>query len=300
MRNPRTSWPIETRVKYIVIFEEVRRQYPHFSVRRFCQALEVPYSTFARWWKAKWRYGYKALQDRSRRPRRRPTALPGRVLDIIRQAHRRLGLGVRLLHAYLTQAGLITCSLSSVYRVLRRAGALTPRPRKPKPVWIRYAKSLPGERAQMDIKYLPQNRYQLTLIDDCSRLLAATVLTERTSAAVCSALPSLLAAFPFPIRCFQTDNGPEFSRSLTAFLRRLSIRHARIRPRTPHLNGKVERVQRTVQEEHWDGVGPGSVEEWEQQLQAYVRFYNERRLHSALGYKTPMQYAMERLPQARF
>jgi transposase InsO family protein len=222
------------------------------------------------------------------------------VLDVIRHAHRQLGWGVRRLYAYLRQAGRITCSLSSVYRVLRRCGALVRRPRKPKPNWIRYAKAVPGERAQMDLKYLPQNRYQLTLIDDCSRTLAATVLEARTTAAVCRALPGLLAAFPFSLRCIQTDNGSEFGLDLTALLKRLDIRHTRIRPRSPHLNGKVERVQRTVQEEFWDGIGPGPLADWERFLQDYVRFYNRVRQHSALGYKTPMQYALQRLPrQAR-
>ena len=223
------------------------------------------------------------------RPPQTPTTLP----------HRQLRLGVRRLHAYLIQAGLISCSLSSVYRVLKRAGALVHRPRKPKPVWTRYAKALPGERGQMDLMYLPQGRYQLTLVDDCSRFLAAIILTQRSTAAVCSVVPRLLHAFPFPFHCIQTDNGSEFGRALTLLLRRLGIRHARIRPRSPHLNGKVERAQRTVREEYWDGVGPGLVEEWERALQDYLRFYNRRRLHSALGYMAPMAYALERLPRAR-
>jgi transposase InsO family protein len=150
----------------------------------------------------------------------------------------------------------------------------------------------------MDLLYLPEGRYQLTLVDDCSRVLAATVLTRRTCAAVCEVLPRLLRSVPFPIRCIQTDNGPEFSETLTGLLRRTGIRHVHIRPRTPHLNGKVERVQRTVREEHWDGVVAGSVLEWEEGLQAYVRFYNNKRLHSALGYSAPLVYALERLPQA--
>jgi transposase InsO family protein len=207
---------------------------------------------------------------------------------------------MRRLHAYLRQAGLIHCSLSSVYRVLRRCGALVRRPRKPKPVWTRYAKAIPGERAQMDLMYLPQGRYQLTLVDDCSRFLAATVLEKRTTAAVCKALPELLGTIPFSLCCLQTDNGSEFGRDLTRLLHRLGIRHARIRPRCPHLNGKVERVQRTVQEEFWDGIGPGPLDEWERFLQDYLRFYNRVRQHSALGYTTPMQYALQRLPcQAR-
>lgn len=243
------------------------------------------------------REGNRALGDRSRRPRGSPRALPGQILDVIRSAHKELGWGIRRLHAQLRQAGLIRCSLSSVYRVLRRCGALVRRPRKPKPVWIRYAKEVPGERAQMDLKYLPQSRFQLTLVDDCSRLLAATVLERRTATAVCQALPQLLRAFPFPLRCIQTDNGPEFGQSLSSLLRRLGVRHTRIRPRTPHLNGKVERVQRTVQEEFWDGIDPGPREHWERWLQDYVRFYNQRRQHSALGYRAPMEYALPRQAQ---
>jgi transposase InsO family protein len=299
MHKPGTPWPVATRVSYIVAFEGLHRRQPRLSARRFCEAAEIPYPTFARWW-AGWRQrGKRALLDRPKRPRRRPNALDGRVLDIIRQVHRQLGLGVRRLHAHLTQAGLISCSLSSVYRVLKRAGALIHRPRKPKPIWTRYAKALPGERGQMDLMYLPEGRYQFTLVDDCSRLLAATVLTQRTTAAVCLALPRLLHSFPFPFSCIQTDNGSEFGRALTFLLHRLGIRHARIRPRSPHLNGKVERVQRTVREEYWDGVGPGPVEEWERGLQDYLRFYNRKRLHSALGYTAPMPYALQRLPRAR-
>jgi len=295
MHKVRTPWPTETRVGYIVSFEECRRRWG-VSARQFCSVAGVPYSTFARWW-ARWqKEGNQALGDRSRRPRRSPSALQGQVLDVIRRAHRQLGWGVRRLYAYLKRAKLITCSLSSVYRVLRRCGALLRRPRKPKPVWIRYAKAVPGERAQMDLKYLPQDRYQLTLVDDCSRLLAATVLEARTTAAVCRALPGLLQTFPFPLRCIQTDNGSEFGLELTTLLRRLGVRHTRIRPRSPHLNGKVERVQRTVQEEFWDGIGPGPLHQWERFLQDYVRFYNTRRQHSALDYTTPMSYALQRLP----
>ena len=157
-------------------------------------------------------------------------------------------------------------------------------------------KALPGQRVQMDsVGYppagrhdLPEGRYQITLIDDCSRFLAASVLSERTCAAVCEGLPRLLESIPFPIRCLQADNGPEFSSELTGLLRRRGIRHVLMMPRTPHLNGKVERVQRTMREELWDGALPGTVPEWEKGLQAHVRFHNKKRLHSVLGYSTPL------------
>jgi transposase InsO family protein len=296
MHKVRTSWPVETRVRYVVTYDELRKQHPRLTARRFATMIEVPYSTFARWLARFRTEGPRGLMERSRRPRHRPNALPGSVLDIVRAAHRRSGLGVRLLHHVLTAAARIRCSVSSVYRILRRAGALVARPRRPKPVWTRYQKAVPGERAQMDLKYLPQGRFQLTLVDDCSRMVAATVLTRRTSAAVCEALPGLLAALPFPLRCIQTDNGGEFGLALTRLLEAQGIRHARIRPHTPRLNGKVERVQRTMAEELWDHLAPGSLAAWQRQLERYLRFYNQRRPHSALGYQAPLGYARDRLP----
>lgn len=188
-------------------------------------------------------------------------------------ARHTLGIGVKRLHATLQADGRIGCSTSSVYRVLRRTGDLTGKPRSPKPVWQRYAKQPPGERAQMDLKYLPEDRFQLTLLDDCSRLLATTVLTGRTMADVAAALPALLARFPFPLQCIQTDNGSEFQSAFTAALTACGIRHAPTRPRTPRPNGKVERVQRTCQEEFWDGVTGSDLAGWEADLQAYVRVY---------------------------
>ena len=63
MHKTGTPWPVATRVRYIVSFEELRRQHPHLSARRFCEAAEVPYPTFARWWAAWRQKGKCALLD---------------------------------------------------------------------------------------------------------------------------------------------------------------------------------------------------------------------------------------------
>lgn len=295
MKKARTPWPVATRVQYVVSYEYVQKKWG-LSARQFCRTAEVPYPTFARWWAAWRRSGKYGLLDRSRRPHRSPNSLAVAIVELVRRFHRELGVGVRRLHAHLTQSG-IRCSLSSVYRILRRAGALVLRPRKPKQKWIRYAKAVPGERAQMDLKYLPRGLFQLTLIDDCSRYLAACVIPKRTTAAVCAVLPALLKELPFSLRCIQTDNGSEFGLTLTALLKTCGIRHVRTKPRTPRLNGKVERVHRTMQEEFWDAVEEARPERWKPWLRDYVRFYNRRRIHSALGYKTPAEYALDRLPR---
>ena len=137
MRKSGTSWPLETRVKLVAIYQELCRQNSHYSARQFSRYSDVPYSTFCRWL-ARWRErGRLALLDAPRRPRRCPTALSGREVTLIRRAHQALGFGVHRLHAALKRAGVVARSLGSVYRVLRRCGALLRHPRKPKPVWIR-------------------------------------------------------------------------------------------------------------------------------------------------------------------
>ncbi len=277
MHQPRTPWSVAERAQFVGAYEGFRKLDARFSAKSFCQFHEVPYSTFCRWLQRFRQQGARGLADRSHAPKRRPTRLSGREETLIRQAHKALGCGVHRLYAYLRAARLTPRSFSSVYRVLSRCGALVKRRRRPKPNWILYAKAFPGERAQMDIKYLPEGRYQLTLIDDCSRLTAATVLQDRTQATVLEAMPRLLAAFPFAMRCIQTDNGPEFERGLSRWLEARGIRHTRIRPRQPHLNGKVERVQRTIAEEYWDGVTTPYGPAWERGLQAYIELYNRRR-----------------------
>lgn len=298
MHQPRTPWALTERVRYVAIFAELQKQSPNWTARRFASFHDVPYSTFCRWLVRFRRAGASALRDRSHRPRHLPGKLSGQEETAIRRAHAALHCGVHRLYAYLKAARLTHRSFSSVYRVLSRCGALLKRRRRPKPNWQMYAKAWPGERAQMDIKYLPEGRYQLTLIDDCSRLTAATVMTGRTQADVIQALPRLLAAFPFELRCIQTDNGAEFESRFHAWLEEHGIRHVRIRPRQPHLNGKVERVQRTIAEEYWDGVVGPPAPAWETGLQAYLKLYNRRRPHRSLDYQTPWRYALQRLTAA--
>jgi transposase InsO family protein len=299
MHQPATPWPVEQRIRFVALYDELHKRQPTITARHFCRFLEVPYSTFCRWLARFRAHGARGLTDRSRRPKHLPLKLSGREEEVIRRAHQFLGCGVHRLHAYLKVTRLSTRSCSSVYRVLRRCGALVQRRRRPKPNWQLYAKAWPGERAQMDIKYLPHGRYQLTLIDDCSRLTAATVLSGRTQQDVIAALPRLLAAFPFPVRCIQTDNGAEFESQFHRWLGAHQIRHTRIRPRQPHLNGKVERVQRTIAEEYWDGVTTPPGPDWEAGLEAYLRLYNRQRPHRSLDYLTPWRYAQNRLTTDR-
>ena len=64
-------------------------------------------------------------------------------------------------------------------------------------------------------------------------------------------LDEVLRRLPFRVQVVQTDNGAEFQSHFHWRLEALDIRHAYIRPRTPHLNGKVERSHRIDDQEFY-------------------------------------------------
>ena len=107
----------------------------------------------------------------------------------------------------------------------------------------------------------------------------------------------MIEEFPFPIQRIQTDRGAEFfGQEFQAAMKRNYIKFRSIRPRSPHLNGKVERSQMTDKIEFYPTVDIYSeklvdlAEEWQFD-------YNWRRPHSSLGGKTPLEKACELILQ---
>ncbi len=99
---------------------------------------------------------------------------------------------------------------------------------------------------------------------------------------------------PFAVQRVQTDRGIEFfAETVRRRLMAEAIRFRPVPPRSPHLNGKVERVQRTALEEFWftvDPKAPGIAD----QLAEWVHHYNWDRQHEALNGSTPIDRVCER------
>jgi len=88
-----------------------------------------------------------------------------------------------------------------------------------------------------------------------------------------------------------TDNGSSFTaRVFQEFLGRVRVfRHVRVSYRSPELIGLIERFHRTLKEEHlWPAVYETDLQAREE-LAGYVEFYNQRRVHQALEYCTPVE-----------
>ena len=110
---------------------------------------------------------------------------------------------------------------------------------------LRYARPIPGERIQMDVCKIAPRLYQYTAIDDCSRV---GLLRRKSAASTLAFLDHVVEEMSVSIQRIQTEQGQEFFAYVVQDrLRSWSIKFRPIRPRPPHLNGKVERVQRTAQ-----------------------------------------------------
>ena len=120
----------------------------------------------------------------------------------------------------------------------------------------RYNKQVPGHHIQMDVKFLTFTgkrgekirRFQYTAIDDATRVRALKVYDKHTQANAIDFVDHIIKKFPFRIKEIRTDNGHEFQAKFHWHVEDQGIRHAYIKPRSPQLNGKVERVQATFEE----------------------------------------------------
>jgi putative transposase len=98
----------------------------------------------------------------------------------------------------------------------------------------------------MDTCKIAPGIYQYTAIDDCTRIRVLAIYSRRSAANSLLFLERAIEEFPFPIQAIQTDRGREFFAYLfQEKLMEYAIKFRPVKPASPHLNGKVERSQRT-------------------------------------------------------
>ncbi len=131
-------------------------------------------------------------------------------------------------------------------------------------------------------------RRQFTAVDVVSRLGAADVRGVATAGTATDFLAGLLARLPFPVRAIQVDGGSEFKASFEAACQDLGLALFVLPPRSPKLNGRVERLNRTFREEFWELYdGDLDLPPLRAALREWETAYNHARPHQALGYLTP-------------
>jgi transposase InsO family protein len=273
------------------------------NVAQACRHFGLSRNAFYKW-KARFEaQGEAGLCDRPRTPHRSPRATPREVVSKILYLRQRYHFGAGRIADYLQRFHQLKVARSTVHHILTRHGLnLLPAHHKRKLAgrqWKRYEKPQPGHRLQLDVKFLEriagtQKRlYQFTAIDDCTRIRVLKIYDACNQASAIRFVNEVIRRLPFRILVIQTDNGAEFQSRFHWHLESLDIRHAYIRPRTPHLNGKVERSHRVDEQEFYqlldkDGIAD-DIHLFNDKLREWEDYYNYHRPHGALEGQTPYE-----------
>lgn len=143
----------------------------------------------------------------------------------------------------------------------------------------------PGELVQIDCVIKVKNgvkRYIVSAIDYVSSFAYSYAYKSLSSTATSDFMDKLITIAPFTISHIQTDNGGEFSKYFDEKLTKLGIVHFWNYVKKPIYNGKIERYNRTSQEEFIDpniGILFEDINEFNQQLADWCIFYNTKRPH---------------------
>jgi transposase InsO family protein len=261
-----------------------------------CRHFAIARQTFYRWQRRDDPFNLASLEDRSSRPRevRQRTWTTAEVVAVqrLRETYPRWGeakLAVLLLREGLklsvSRVGRILSYLKSrgvLKEPLRRSLARRRQyaVRKPR----EYQATAPGDIVQLDtMDVRPEPGVvlkQFTAVDVVSRWSVPTIASNATATLASKALDDLIARSPFPIRAIQVDGGSEFMAGFEDACQQKGILLFELPPRSPKLNGRVERANRTFQEEFYDcSAATPTVSGFRPGLLAWEDIYNTIRPH---------------------
>lgn len=268
-------------------------------VGTWSEKTELPAKVFVRWlevvpskyfdWKK--RYG-KVNEHNARVPR--DHWLEDHERDaIIEYGRTHLQDGYRRMTFMMLDENVVAVSPATVYRVLSRAGLLSRWNRQPSKKGTGFVQPLrPHEHWHTDISYLNicgTFYYLCSVLDGCSRTIVHWEIRQSmTEGEVELVLLKAKEKYPDARPRIISDNGPQFiARDFKEFIRVNGMDHVRTSPFYPQSNGKMERWHQTLKSEAIRPRTPLSEEDARAVVADFVRHYNEKRLHSALGYVTP-------------
>ncbi len=291
------------------------------NARLTCRHFDVSPQTFYRW-KKRYNPRYPAsLEERSHRPQhlRQPTYPLELAIAVLKLREQYPRWGKDKLVILLHREGF-NCSASMVGRILHKlkeCGVLrepipnhiSARKRQLKrPYAIRkpreYVAKQPGDIVEvdtLDVRPLPGITLKhFTARDVISRWDVLEAHTRATSNTASGFIDVLLQRMPFPIRAIQVDGGSEFQDAFERECQKRGIKLFVLPPRSPKLNGHVERAQRTHTEEFYEVTEANfEIRGLNQALLEWEKVYNTIRPHQALGYLTPQQFLEQCQPKRK-
>lgn len=201
--------------------------------------------------------------------------------------------GYRRLTYMMLDADVVAVSPASVWRVLHQAGRLARFPQHVSKKGTGFEQPLvPHEHWHIDIAHINVHGtfyYLCAVLDGASRYIVDWSLGERMHEMdVEILLQRAKEKFPQAQPRIISDNGPQFiAKDFKEFIRLSGMTHVRTSPYYPQSNGKIERWNKSIKSESIRPGVPLTVGDAIGLVEQYVTYYNDKRLHSAIGYVTP-------------
>lgn len=270
---------------------------------------------------ARWRSRYdgtaQSLLPQSRRPLHHPNEHKTHELELIRKMYKRYSRdGLAEIYVQCQRRGYKR-SYGAMKKMIKKL-QLTEKKEKrtyPKSKWTPIPTTYPGEKVQIDIKYVPQycigwdskgiKYYQITAIDEFSRKRVCKIVDEKSVTHTAEFLGDVEEEFGFSIKTVQTDNGreftndPEVTSKKTIFEQKLEekgIKHIKTRPYSPWQNGKVERSHREDGRKFYNRV----FKSLDSLVKAHKRYISRGNnvARCVLNFKSPNQIVQQHLLQS--
>jgi transposase InsO family protein len=278
------------------------------NVAMTCRYYGISRQAYYVWYRRYQADGIDGLRTRSKRPKTSPNATHVDVVGKILHLRQNYHFGPEKIVMYLKRYHDVQISKSGVWRILKRLNLsrlpTSQRYQRHDKRWKRYEKQRPGHHVQIDVKFIEpiagvtgrrggRNKYyQFTAIDDCTRLRVLRIYPQLNQKTAIQFVDYVVQRLPFPVETIQTDNGAEFQTAFHWHVLDKGIAHKYIKPRTPRLNGKVERSHRIDAEEFYrmlDGVLIDDTKVFNDKLREWEDYYNYHRPHGGLGGQTPYE-----------
>jgi len=288
------------------------------NARLTCRHFDISAQTFYRW-KNRYDPGHlETAEGRSHRPVkvRQPTYSVELVEAVLKLREEYPRWGKDKLVVLLQREGFNCCASTVgriIHRLKERGVLMEPVPnhisarkkRRQRPYAVRKPKEYiarePGDIVEvdtLDVRPLPGMILKhFTARDVISRWDVLEAHTRATSNTASGFIEAMIERMPFPIRAVQVDGGSEFQDAFEEECQRRGIKLFVLPPRSPKLNGHVERAQRTHTEEFYEVTDASfEISELNKALLEWEKVYNTVRPHQALGYLTPQEF-LERYKQ---
>ena len=235
---------------------------------------------------------------------------------MILKIRKRTGFGAENIWFQLRDRYAIYVSVTGIYKVLKRAGFIKKKKGRKKP-FIHYEapKYLPGEKIQIDVKYVKlvdevckrlgkayRWVYQYTAIDIATGIKCKLIYECIGPDSSVDFLSKVRLFYPFLLKIIQTDNGLEFTYRLhpdihiehkfTTQCKLFGYEHYLIPPAYPRANSHVERTHRIDKEEVYNGKTYHSLAELAKINLKSLKYFNEKRPQKSKHFLPPLKYGI--------